>query len=414
VTRLEDRLREHYRAEVAGLDVPDLLPAVLAAGRRARTHRRLAAAACTAALIAGVAGAAIGLRGSAPQPAPRHPARPFTVLTRTGLAPGWGQPSGIAAVPGGVWLASWNLGQIARIDAATGRITARIPVGKPGDGPSSVAYGAGSLWVTDFATSGLLRLDPRTGHRLAAIHLPGGIRDVAVGGGYVWVTTFRGGPVNNRLVKIDPATGRVLAIQPIPGNYGKDGLAIAAISTAVWLLDDAGPAVQTVDPASMNVVASATTGAAQYTRALAVSGRDAWALIDGTLYRIDPPWSAVSRHVSLYSWPSATSANGALGDETLAAGPPGTLWAAGPALYHVSEATMRARRFTGFGAADNVAVLGQILWVQADDGIVYQLALHRPGVPGQPGRAAARRRDRRSDRGRPPVHSASDFNRQGR
>jgi len=374
VTRLEDRLREHYRDEVAGLDSPDLLSAVLAAGRRARTHRRLVAAACTAVLMAGVAGAAIGLRGSAPQPAARHPARPFTVLTRTDLAPGWGQPSGIAAVPGGVWLSSWYLGEMVRIDAATGRITARIPVGEPQDGPYSVVYGAGSLWVTDFRTSDLLRLDPRTGHRIAAIHLPGGIRYVTVGGGYVWVTTMLGGSVDNRLIKIDPVTRRVLAIQPIPGNYGDGGLAIAATSTAVWLLGDGGPAVQAVNPASMHVVASARTGAAQYTSALAVSGRDVWALIDGTLDRIDPPWSAVSRQVSLYPWPSANSANGALGDETLAAGPAGTLWVAGPALYQVNEATMRAGSITGFGAVDNVAVLGQILWVQADDGVVYQVA----------------------------------------
>jgi streptogramin lyase len=265
VTRLEDRLRDHFRDEVAGLDVPDLLAAVLAAGRRARTRRRVAAA-CTAVLMAGVAGAAIGRRGSAPQPAARHSARPFTVLTRTDLAPGWGQPSGIAAVPGGVWLSSWNRGQMVRIDAATGRIMARIPVGTPGDGPYSIAYGAGSLWVTDLRTSDLLRLDPRTGHRVAAIHLPGGIRYVTVGGGYVWVTTMRGGPVNNRLVKIDPATNTVLAVQPMPGNYGKGGLAIAPTSTAVWLLADGGPAVRAVNPASLHVVASARTGAAQYTR----------------------------------------------------------------------------------------------------------------------------------------------------
>jgi len=381
VSSLEDRVREHYRGEVTGLDYPDLVPAVLAAGRRARWRRRLLAVACAAVLVAGVAGAAVGLRGAGPQPVTHHPARPFTVLTRTDLPPGWGQPSGIVAVPGGVWLSSWYLADLVRIDAATGRITARIPVGTPQDGPYSVAYGAGSLWVTDFATSDLVRLDPRTGHRVATIHLPGGIRYVTFGGGYVWVTTMRGGPVSNRLVKISPMTGRVLAIQPIPGNYGDGGLAIAATSAAVWLLDDAGPAVQAVDPASMREFASARTGAPQYTRALAVSGAEAWALIDGTLNRIDPPWSAVSRHVLLYPWPSANSANGALGDQTLAAAPARTLWTAGPALYQVNEATMRARSIAGFGAVDNVAVLGKILWVQADDGVVYQLALHRPRVP---------------------------------
>ena len=134
-------------------------------------------------------------------------------------------------------------------------------------------------------------------------------------------------------------------------------------------------------------------GAAQYTRALAVSGRIAWALIDGTLARISPPWSVVSRQVSLYPypWPPADPGGGALGYETLAAGPARTLWAAGPVLYRVNEATMRARSITGFGTVDNVAVLGQTLWVQADDGVVYQLALHRPSVPGHPGPDGSRR-----------------------
>jgi hypothetical protein len=83
----------------------------------------------------------------------------------------------------------------------------------------------------------------------------------------------------------------------------------------------------------------------------------------------------------LYQWPSANSADGALGDQTLAAAPAKTLWTAGPALYQVNEATMRVRSTTGFGAVDNVAVLGQILWVEADNGVVYQLALHQPRVP---------------------------------
>jgi hypothetical protein len=383
VTRLEDQLREHFRGEVAGLDVPDLLPAVLAAGRRARARGRLLAAACTAALMVGVIGIAMGLGGPArPNRAPHPATGPFTILTQTDLAARW-QASGITAVPGGAWLISFEQGELLRIDAASGRITAHVKVGGPQQGPYSVAYSAGSLWVTDFLTSDLLRLDPATGHRIATIHLPGGIRDVAVGGGYVWVSTFRAGPVGDRLVKIDPATDRVLAIQPMPGNYGKDGLAIAAASTAVWLLADGGPAVRAVNPASMHVVASARTGPVVYLSGLAASGQVVWALHDGMLDRIDPPWSAVSRQVSLYPWPPATSPTGILQPETsLAAGPRGTLWTAGPALYHVDEATMRAGKFTGFGAVDNVVVLGRILWVQADDGVVYQLALHRSSVPG--------------------------------
>ncbi len=89
MTRLEDRLRDHFRDEVAGLDVPNLLPAVLAAGRRARIRQRLVGAACTAALTAAVTGGAIGVRSFGLHRAPRHAAaQPGTVLTKTELAGG--------------------------------------------------------------------------------------------------------------------------------------------------------------------------------------------------------------------------------------------------------------------------------------------------------------------------------------
>jgi hypothetical protein len=377
---VEDRLCEHYREEVAGLEVPDLLPRVLAAGRRRARRSRLVAMAGTAGVAAVVVGSVVALGPVVSQrPAPRPASRPFTVITRTGLPVSWGPVSGMAAVPGGVWLASWMQGGLLRIDAGTGRITARLPVGRPQDGPYAIAYGAGSLWVSDTQTSDLLRLDPATGRLLARVHLPAQIGDVAVGGGFVWVSQW-GKTAGSwyRLAKVSPATDRLAALRGIPGNFGPGGLTIAASAAGVWVHADGGPSVQAVDPASLRLLGSAQTGGA-----LAAAGPRVWALAEGTLSRIDPPWTAVAHRVQLYRNP-ASGQN--LGGQTLAAGPAGTLWAAGPALYRVDERTMRAEEISRFGRVDDVSVIGQSLWVQTEDqfGVlqsVYQLALHPAGSP---------------------------------
>jgi hypothetical protein len=383
MTRVEDRLREHYRDEVAGLEVPDLLPAVLAAGRRARRRSRLVATVGIAGVVAAAAvGSVMVLRPAvSPRPAHRSASRPFTVITRTSLSPFWGPVSGMAAVPGGVWLASWTQGQLLRIDAGTGQITARVRVGRPQDGVYAIAYGAGSLWVTDFQTGALLRLDPATGRLLATIRLPGQIGDVTVGGGFVWVSQW--GHADGswyRLAKVSPVTDHVVALQGIPGNGGPQGLTIAASAAGVWV-DGGGPGVQAVDPASLRLLGSARTDGD-----LAAAGPRVWALSQGTLQSIDPPWTAVAGRLRLYPNPDnvrpryGTGQN--LGFQTLTAGPARTLWAAGPALYRIDVTTMRAGKISRFGAVDNVSVIGQTLWVQTEDQFgyhkyVYQLALHR-------------------------------------
>jgi streptogramin lyase len=384
MTRIEDRLRQHYRDEVAGLEVPDLLPTVLAAGRRARRRSRLLSTAGIAGVVtAAVVASVMFPRLTISQRAAHQPvSRPFTVITRTDLS-GWGPVSGMAAVPGGVWLASWMQGELLRIDAETGQITVRLPVGRPQDGPSAIAYGAGSLWVTNFQTSDLLRLDPTTGQVLATVHLPTQIGDVAIGDGFVWVSQW--GHVAGswyRLAKVNPLTDRVLALQGIQGNFGPGGLTIAASTAGVWVNADGGPSLQVVDPASLRLLGSTRIGTA--VNGLAATSQRVWALIGGTLSRIDPPWSAVAHRLQLYPI-TTTGPTQNLGDQTLAAGPAHTLWAAGPVLYRINEMTMRAKKVNGFGPVDNVSVIGQTLWVQTDDKFVYQLALNRasssPAVP---------------------------------
>jgi hypothetical protein len=116
-------------------------------------------------------------------------------------------------------------------------------------------------------------------------------------------------------------------------------------------------------------------------------------LIDGTLLRIDRPWSAVSDRTKLYPAPVIGQLN--LGPQAISAGPGGTLWAAGPGLYRIDQTTMRFTPVHGFAAVDDVSAIGQTLWVETDDNYLYQLALNRPSafpavpdVVGMPAAAA--------------------------
>ena len=70
-----------------------------------------------------------------------------------------------------------------RIDPATNRISAAIPVGR---GALGVATGAGSVWVADAVDHAVSRIDPVTNRVTATIRVAAGARAVAVGEGSVW------------------------------------------------------------------------------------------------------------------------------------------------------------------------------------------------------------------------------------
>lgn len=167
---------------------------------------------------------------------------------------------------GSVW--EMDGGVLLQVNPRTRDLIRSIAVGvSPGD----VAVGAGAVWITDQNSQTLLRVDPQYGDitriRLSAQGLskPGTGGGVAVGAGSVWVAQGL-----SRIVRIDPASGRVVSSIPLP-----DANVVAFGDGAVWVAASDLGTLTRIDPRTGTVVATARIGA--WICCVAVGGGYVWA-----------------------------------------------------------------------------------------------------------------------------------------
>jgi DNA-binding beta-propeller fold protein YncE len=143
-----------------------------------------------------------------------------------------------------VWTASTTdgtpegAGSVQRVDPRTESVVATIPVGR---GPRFLAAGAGGVWTLDQGDGTVSRVDPVRNALAAAIptEVPGTGGDIAVGAGRVWVRAKR-----TALSVIDPATGRVTARYGPPNGSG----AVRANDRVVWVTAHDVQTVWVLDP----------------------------------------------------------------------------------------------------------------------------------------------------------------------
>jgi len=208
--------------------------------------------------------------------------------------------SGLEAGAGAVWLIEEDMGTVLRLDPSSGKVVRRIRVG---GSPSEVVAAGGAVWVavTDGERSGrivkidsrrggaggavaeietpgavqsiavdaasggvwaviledqsgedredgqILRIDPRTNGISERLVAPGGVSDVAAGGGMVWATTPDG-----ELLEIVAAEARISGVTPLPSpgpyemEFGAGSLWVASVD-----------ALTRVDPGSGNATGNA-------------------------------------------------------------------------------------------------------------------------------------------------------------
>jgi len=251
-------------APAAGRGVP--LPAVLAA------VVVLAAVGAGAALLLGDGDDPTRPRtASTATTATAAPARVATVAATTSAG---SRPNDVAAGPRGiVWVVSNPDARMSALDAETGlRGDNRQP--SIGIGAQSVAAGLDRIWVIKNGTNSLIQLSDRSGRRSGGtIALPAGepVR-VRTGEGAVWIAVRGAGPVSpamtETVVKVDPRTGATQAIA-VPG--GVQDLDVG--DGAVWVVNRGRETVTRIDAGSGTQKAFSV---GRDPRGVAVGGGSAW------------------------------------------------------------------------------------------------------------------------------------------
>ena len=117
----------------------------------------------------------------------------------------------------------------------------------PAGGLDQVVAGFGSVWLEDSDSQTLLRMDPATRRVTARIPLGGAI-EMAPGRGVLWVGLWRNGTTS--LLRIDPKTNKVagrLDLGAVPGGWGPGGVPVM-VNGHLWVLSV--EAATRVDPAT--------------------------------------------------------------------------------------------------------------------------------------------------------------------
>jgi DNA-binding beta-propeller fold protein YncE/predicted Ser/Thr protein kinase len=317
---------------------------VTALRRRPRTFAAgaaLLAAAVVAAILLASGGGGSGGGGPTTPAAPPAKPRPTTRASIPGKPIRVGQrPNALAIAGGRVWALSGVNGELDVINPRTNNVDHRITVGVGG---TSLASGFDSLWVLKATTRSLLRMNVRTRRRAGPvvqvpfpgtpiqvvagqralwvgvrtphavggaetvvkidpstlaqqpIAIPGGVQDLAVGAGALWVTNrFR-----KSVVRVDTRTGaqREIRLRGTPG-----GLAVGA--GAVWVATEAEDTITRISPRALRVRAIAMD---DIPTRVTVGGGSVWATAReaSRLLRIDPVRRRLQERIDTGSRPFA-------------------------------------------------------------------------------------------------------------
>jgi dipeptidyl aminopeptidase/acylaminoacyl peptidase len=191
-------------------------------------------------------------------------------------------------------------------------------------------------------------------------------RDVAVGGGAVWVTVndFNvGEPESHSLLRIDPATNEIVATIPVNSSGN-----VAVGYDSVWTIDDvegSPDAVRRIDPATNEVTATIPVGS--YAFDVAVDAVGVWVTRDidgagesGEVIRVDPSTNEVVARIPV----EGRIRDVVVGDGGVWVHDSTSTLQEGPSLIHIDPLTEQVvGRISGLAGGDVAAGAG-VLWVQ--------------------------------------------------
>jgi DNA-binding SARP family transcriptional activator len=253
-------------------------------------------------------------------------------------------PESMAATPGVVWVANFGDRTVSRVDVATRavRVIGGAPVAQ-----HLTSTLDGDVWVSSFtepivtllAENG--RLAPDVESEAAApltVRLPGSAEALAVGGGYLWVTSPADTGGKDQVFQIDLRTRklvRAIDVGSLPlyvcvgyeaawvANYKGDSvsvirpgqqqpdtisvapgpLGIAAGAGAVWVVSYWTHELNRIDPETLRVVSRVKVGGQPLGAAVGAGSVWVTSRYDRTVERIDPDRGTIVARVHLNSPP---------------------------------------------------------------------------------------------------------------
>jgi YVTN family beta-propeller protein len=147
-----------------------------------------------------------------------------------------GQPTGIVAASGALWVGLGNEGTVVRIDPATRKVTDRIAVGA---GAGWTAALGRDVWISNGIDNTAVHIDGTTRRVVASTPIGAVPQDGDAAGGAIWIPDQGG-----YLTRINPATGAV------SGRYrsgARNPFVIAGSGTTLWVADYAGTDLLRID-----------------------------------------------------------------------------------------------------------------------------------------------------------------------
>jgi hypothetical protein len=224
-----------------------------------------------------------------------------------------GLPIDAAFLGTDVWVATFD--NVVGISPTTNQVVNSWPFTLPSQesGVAALTAGAGSLWVLiysfdpitfDYLPGSLLRIDPATGSVVATIPVSAGASHLAASANAVWVSSGSAGTVQ----RVDPATNAIVATVtmefPGPMFVAADGIWVADL-TGIARIDPATNVVNSTIPTQGDI-----TGVAVTPTAIWVS-HGALGQPNGALSKIDPVTKLATAILPLGAGPSDVVALGA-------------------------------------------------------------------------------------------------------
>jgi virginiamycin B lyase len=270
--------------------------------------------------------------------------------------------SGFAVGAGALWSPGCEEHVIYRIDLNTNQVVAKVPV-SPANSEGGIAFGAGSAWMPSDPKGVVSRIDPATNKVIASIMVPSGSYTAVFDYNLVWVSSTDKSVVS----VIRPATNTVIAEIPVD----KNPRFMAAGEGYVWTLNQGTGTVSKIDPRTMKVVATIDVGVPGPGGDIAAGEGAVWVSARTIpVSRIDP---ATGRVTAQLTGPGGDAMRAGLGYVWLSNGREGKVWRFLPEK-------------TSFAAPHNWAEDAQSADLNGDgkaDLLVEDLPVFLPGEPAQ-------------------------------